>query len=109
MIICTRFKSLKKGCLLGFGSLYIEKWGIEIHNCSLNEKGANRWVSLPSQVYEKDGEKKYSPYITFQNKDHYKKFQELILEAFNKKLLEEETKQPLPEKMSISDSEDIPF
>lgn len=107
MIKCTKFKELKKGCLLGFGSIEVEKWGIEIHSCSLNEKNGNVWVGLPSQVYEKDGEKKYAPYITFKNKEHYKKFQEMCIEAMNKKRKEQQLEEPVSQ-YPVND-EEVPF
>ena len=89
MITCTKFRLVQKGSLIAFGSIYIDKWGVEIHNCSLNQHGSSKWVNLPSQVYEKDGEKKYSPYITFKDDAVYKKFKEACLEAMIKKLNEQ--------------------
>ena len=84
MITCTRFHKLEKGALLGFATLFFEDWGIEIHSCSLNSKEGAMWVSIPSQAYEKDGVKKYSPYVTFKDKDQYSKFQKDALAAVQK-------------------------
>ena len=84
MITCTKFHKVEKGCLRGFASLYVNKWDIEIHSCSLNEKDGSYWVSIPSQMYEKDGVKKYSPYITFKDGTKYKAFMEVALAAILK-------------------------
>lgn len=108
MITCTKFRPVQKGCLIGFGSIEIEKWGVEIHNVSLNEKNGGWWASMPSQVYEKDGEKKYSPYVTFKSKETYKKFQDACVEAMKLKM--NETSEPSFSEPGQSNlDEEIPF
>ena len=84
MITCTRFHKVEKGHLRGFATLHIKEWGIEIHSCTLSEKDGAMWVSIPSQAYEKDGVKKYAPYVTFEDKDKYAAFMKLALEAVKK-------------------------
>lgn len=81
MIECRKFKSFEKGCLQGFATLFIEKWGVEIHGCTLNMKNGRRWVSLPSKEYEDGGVKKYIPVMHFKDKGLSERFSELAKKA----------------------------
>jgi len=81
MIECVRFKSYEKGCLQGFATLYVVKWGLEIHGCALNMKNGGRWVSFPSKEYTENGEKKFIPIMHFRDKAHKDKFSEMAVKA----------------------------
>lgn len=83
MIKCTHFKSFEKGCLQGFATLEIDKWGAEIKGCTLNMKDGKRWVSLPRKEYEVDGEKKYQPIVRLLERSHQDTFSEQAKEAID--------------------------
>jgi len=81
MIICTRFNEYKKGSLLGFATLFIDKWGIEINSCTLHEKDGKSWVNLPTREYEEEGQKKFMPIIFFKDSSLKTKFIEQAKDA----------------------------
>ena len=70
-IECKKFKPINSGTLQGFATLYIKKWGINIHNVAYHIKGAQEWINFPSKEFlNKEGEKQYLSYINFENKEH---------------------------------------
>lgn len=60
-------------------NIYIEKWDLYLNKMTLINTGTAKFVSSPSEKYEKDGETKYFPYFAF-GKDSSKKFQEKVME-----------------------------
>ena len=78
MLKCTMFKPHEQGALLGFANILVEKWGVTLQGCKLFSQNGKRWVALPSVPYEKDGVKKYSECIRFENKEHKEKFCDMI-------------------------------
>ena len=60
-------------------NVYIEKWDLYLNKMVLLQTSKGKFVSSPSDRYEKDGETKYFPYYAF-GKDSNKKF--LIRKAF---------------------------
>ncbi len=109
MIECTNFKTHQKGSLQGFADLFVDSWGVEIKGCSLFMKGGRRWVTFPSREYDnKEGEKKYMPYIRFRNKEHMDAFATQAKEAIDKWcMLNPENKPEVPES-SVS-AKEVPF
>jgi len=81
MIKCTQFKEINKGALYGFATIFVEKWGIHISNCKIFRKNGKNWMKFPDREYEVKGEKKYSPYIWFENKELAALFSIEALEA----------------------------
>jgi len=78
------FRFINKGSMKASFNLLIPKWGyFIIRDICLFEKGNQRWVSFPSKVVEKDGQKKYFSYFTFQNQETLKQFQEKVLQAID--------------------------
>lgn len=47
------------------------------------QKGANRWVNLPSRKYESNGETKYSKILEFDDAAVEKRFRDQILTAID--------------------------
>lgn len=88
MIECLNYTPCVKGCLQGFASFYVDKWGVEIHGCTLNMKNGSRWVNFPSKEYEKDGQKKYQPLVRFKDKNLQNKFGELAKDAIDRYCME---------------------
>lgn len=71
---------------------------IMINDCRLFEKNDSKWVALPQRQYEKDGEKRYAPYISCTLLSDLKGFQAAVLEA-----VEAYQKNPVPQ------AEVVPF
>jgi len=85
-IVCTGFKRIDKGLLVGFASVFVPKWGLEIFGISLFEKNGKKWISMPSREYEdkNEGKKKYFPHIKFREKSHAELFEEKVKAAIEK-------------------------
>ena len=85
MIECTNFKSYQKGSLQGFADIFVPAWGVEIKGLSLFMKDGKRWITFPAKEYENtSGEKKFIPYINFQNKEYMYGFAKQTKEAIDK-------------------------
>ena len=81
MIECIRYKGFESGALLGFADIRVHKWGVDIQGVKLYQKDGKRWIQLPSNEYEKDGEKKYSPFMKFIDAPHWEQFTTKVKEA----------------------------
>jgi len=73
-IECIKFIPYAKGFLQGFADFYISDFGIEIQDCSVYYKDGKRWVNLPARQYEKEGEKRFAPYVRFRKKEDWDSF-----------------------------------
>lgn len=93
-IECLKYIPLNKNNCLGIASIFVPKWGIEIHGISLHEKDGRRWINFPSRAYEKDGVKKYQPYFRFPNNDHYNLFCKTVKEAIERHLIKDQGPEP---------------
>lgn len=82
---------------MGAASIFVPKWGIEIHGITLHQKDGKRWINFPSRQYEKDGEKKYMPYFRFPNKDHYSLFCDAVKKAIERHAEKESLDKDLEE------------
>ncbi len=83
MITIVKYNPSKNpsGVLQGTFSINVEKFGnLEIRNMSYFQKGSQKWITFPSKDYEKDGQKKYFPFL------HFKEAK--TMDAFSKKVLE---------------------
>ncbi len=83
MIECLKLQIVNKGSLLGFCDLSIPQLGLEIFNIALFQKGPQRWLSFPSKEYEKDGQKKYMPYLRFKKKESMENFSKQVFDVLN--------------------------
>ena len=81
-----RFNPFEKGTMRGFLTLGVDKWGISICDIAYHVKGDQRWLSLPSKAYEKDGATKYAPYIRFDTIELRDAFLAKALEVLDKHL-----------------------
>ena len=62
----SNFKMIGKGSLIGTFDLTIPEWGaLKICECAVFVKDGKKWITLPSRVYEKDGQKKYFGLVKF--------------------------------------------
>jgi len=96
-----KYKEFNKGSLLGFLNLNIPKWGITINEIGVFQSNGRRWVSLPSRMYEVEGEKKYFPYICFDEKTHKDAFSDAVIKALD----EFSSAQPIKESVEM----ELPF
>lgn len=84
MIECVRYTTYSKGSLLGYADFYVPKWGIILRGITLHQKNGHRWINFPAKEYtNKEGEKKYSHYIQFKEKEHFEAFTEQALKAID--------------------------
>ena len=69
MIECIRYTAINKSTCLGMATIHVPKWKTKISGIALHQKDGKRWVNMPSRVVEENGEKKYYPYIYFDDKE----------------------------------------
>jgi hypothetical protein len=86
MIECTDYRPINKNTLLGYATIYVPKWDLDLYDIAYCQKDGRRWVNFPSKVYAKDGETKYSSYYRFRERINYDKFCKSIKEAIEKKI-----------------------
>lgn len=98
------YKAINKNTLIANFSLLIPKWGnFIIREIAYFKKDNKRWISFPCRIYEKDGEKKYFPYMAFGEDSTFKTFQEKVLALLDEFL----AKNPLQENMP--NLNEVPF
>ncbi|HEX4374910.1 MAG TPA: hypothetical protein VHZ50_16515 [Puia sp.] len=84
MIEIINFREIKKGCLDSKISVKIKEWGFVINRIAVFNKDGKRWISLPSEMYEDNGEKKYFSLVKFDDQKNMTKFQDSVLEELDK-------------------------
>jgi hypothetical protein len=115
MIECIKYTPVNKSTCLGFATIFIEKWGVEIYGIALHQKDGKKWVNFPAKVYEKEGVTKYLPYFRFPIKEHYIAFCEAVKKAIEKHALQQENSDvngnvaDLKKELSDIKEEEIPF
>lgn len=102
MIEVVNYRTNIKGARLGHLSLRITPWKIEIRDITVFQKNGNRWLSMPSREYEKDGEKKYMPYVSFFEKIDNDNFQKSALNAMDKWIKEQDAKNTIQGKPEVA-------
>jgi hypothetical protein len=83
-IECTSYKEMNKGVMIAFVTVFVPKWGVEIFNVQLCEKGNQKWINFPSRQIEQNGEKKYLPHLRFKSREHTDAFAKKVWEAADK-------------------------
>lgn len=78
------YRPVDKGCLKGFLTLQMDKWGVEISDIGIFQKDSKRWCTFPQKTFEKEGKMCYYPYIKFLDATHMKKFQDSLLDLLDK-------------------------
>jgi len=64
-ISCVKFRPCKKGTLLGFADILLERTGIIIRDCPVHRCNAKEWLNFPARQYELDGVRRWQPLIEF--------------------------------------------
>lgn len=105
-------KDINKGALKCTVDVKIPQWGnFIIRRIKVFEKGGDSWVSLPSEEYEKDGQKKYFALNTFEDMEMSKKFESQVLSKLKEKSSTQQSQAPVFAKpvASKSNTEDVDF
>jgi len=105
----TSYRSVNKDNLIAYFSLYVEKWGIYLNNCSLiRGRNGGTFIGFPSQKYEKDGETKYAPHFCF-DKEVNERFQLAAKKAIDEyvKTNQEQPKQEY--QPNLDENDECPF
>lgn len=86
------FKAVDHQTIKAKFNIYIEKWDLYLNKMILLYTANGKFVSAPSEKYEKDGETKYFPYYAF-GKDSNKQFQAKVMELLKPYLAQLEVAQ----------------
>ena len=107
MLEVQNINAVQKGSLLATCDVHIIPWQMTLHEVKIFEKGANRWLGMPSKEFTNDqGEKKYTELMTFDT-DHVKnRFRNQIMGAIDKYL--QENPEMKPEDV-IKEDDELPF
>lgn len=107
MIEVQNINAVGKGCILATCDVHIVPWKMTLHDVKIFEKGANRWLGLPSREIVNDmGEKKYIELVTFDNEGVKNRFRSQIMGAIDKFL--DNNPEMKPEDV-IKETDDLPF
>lgn len=106
MIHIENINAVQKGSLLATCDVYIAPWDMEINEVKIFEKGANRWLGLPSREFiNQAGEKKYVELINFRKESTKSRFRAQILAAVDAFLQSNPEMTP----QDIIREEELPF
>ena len=106
MIEVFNVNPIHKGDLVASVSVHILPWKFKIHKITVFQKGTQRWVSLPREKYESNGETKYSDLMEITDAGAANRFRAQILEAVD--LYEAKNGGFVPEDV-IKPEEPFPF
>ena len=85
MIEVSNINHIHKGNLLATCDVYITPWDMELSEVKIFEKGAQRWLGMPSREFTNAaGEKKYIELINFKKDSNKNKFRTQIMGAIDK-------------------------
>jgi hypothetical protein len=104
------YKLINKGSITAVMDVYIEQWALSIHVTEMAKEN-QKWISLPSRQYDKDGQKKYQ-WLCWFDKEAHQRFQMAVfklLEAGDfEKAPDSHVQQQLPFEPKALD-DDVPF
>lgn len=83
MLKIIDYKEINKGALVAQFTVQIDFKNMLLRKCKLFKKENDRWISLPAEPYEKDGQKKFYNLVAFERPEDYKDFCALILEKLD--------------------------
>jgi hypothetical protein len=106
MMEIRNFKKRDHKTIKASFNVFIPEWNLYLNKFLLVEAGNGKFISMPSESYEKDGEKKYFPYFCF-GKESNEAFKNKIMELI-KPLLKEEEKESYTQSNCTYD-DDLPF
>lgn len=94
MIDIINVKPINKGDILASLSVKIKPWKLTFHEIMVVQKGANRWVNLPSRKYESNGETKYQKLMEFDDAATEKRFRDQVMSAVDAYIMKNGDLQP---------------
>jgi hypothetical protein len=106
MIEIFNINPIHKGDLLASCSVEIKPWKLKIHKITVFQKGVNRWISLPREKYESNGETKYNDVLEFTDSGASARFRAQIMDAVDKYIADHGDLTP---EDVIKDDEPLPF
>lgn len=107
MIEIQNINPVGKGSLLATCDVHIIPWKMTLHEVKIFEKGAQRWLGMPSKEFTNDlGEKKYTDLVTFDNDGVKNRFRNQIMEAVDKFLAQN---PELKAEDAIKQTDEFPF
>lgn len=106
MIEILNVNAINKGSVQATCTVHVKPWKLKIHKVMIFQKGNNRWVSLPSEKFEVDGETKYKDLMEFDDATVLKRFKDQVLLAVD--LYIQEKGDLIPEDV-VKKNEDFPF
>lgn len=87
MIEVLNINPIQKGNLLATCDVHIKPWKLTMIEVKIFEKGANRWINLPSKEFTTEtGEKKYTEMLVFDTEVIKNRFRAQILKAVDEYL-----------------------
>ncbi len=107
MIEVKNINPINKGSLLATCEVRIVPWQLTLHDVKIFEKGANRWLGMPSKEFVTEtGEKKYTDLISFDSDAVKNRFRAQIMGAVDKFIAENPDLTP---EDAIKADDTIPF
>lgn len=107
MLEVQNINAVNKGTLLAVCDVKIIPWKLTLKEIKIFEKGANRWIGMPSREFINDlGEKKYIELIEFENEGVKSRFRSQIMGAIDKFLANNPDMKP---EDVIKEDDSIPF
>jgi cation diffusion facilitator CzcD-associated flavoprotein CzcO len=92
--------------VLAICDVHIKPWQMTLKEVTIFQKGMQRWIGMPSRMYEKDGERKYKELIEFDNEPAKKRFRDQVMKFVEAYL--EKNPNLEPESL-VKIDEDMPF
>jgi len=107
MLEVLNINAINKGSLLATCDVHIIPWKLTLHEVKIFEKGANRWLGMPSKEFVNDaGEKKYTDLVSFDNDGVKNRFRSQIMGAIDKYLQANPDMKP---EDVIKEDDSVPF
>lgn len=106
MIEIQNINPVNKGSILATCSVKIVPWKITFHDIKIFEKGASRWIGMPSkEKTNASGEKTYTDLVTFDCEAAKNRFRAQIMDAVDKYLQGNPELKP----EDVIKEDDLPF
>jgi hypothetical protein len=106
MLEVQNINPIGKGSLLATCDVYIQPWHYTFLGVKIFEKGANRWISMPTIEKEFNGEIKHIETGRWDSDGVKNRFRSQIMGAIDKYLAENPDLKP---EDAIKENEDFPF
>jgi len=107
MIEINNIEKIEKGSLLALCDVHIKPWKLTLKEVKIFQKGANRWIGMPSRDYlQADGSKKYIELMEWDNEGVKNSFKSQIIGAVDEFLARNPGLEPVA---AVKEEELFPF